>query len=185
MEEENKAIVIAMIIGATILGIGLAMFFNRPYTGFGAVVLAIGLMTLSLIITMRAEEIIHLKIYPSSDRSRTIAEVSVETSSPTESASPPSTEKHVQEVLEPEESYEVQVEQAPEVLEVEEAQQFQEVEETEESPSMYEYAPPPQEAETTGQEPEEPQEAGFAEPEQEQESSIEAYPASSEQNQET
>ncbi len=174
MEEENEAILIAMIIGATILGIGLAMFFNRPYTGYGAVVLAIGLMTLSLIITMRAEEIINLKIYPTAARSETISEVSVENQSPKEPASPPSAETQAQEVLEPREPYEVQIEQAPEVQEVEEApqpsqeaEQIQEVEETEQpyTPSVYE---PEQEEERK------------PEPEYEPDPSIEAAPSYSE-----
>lgn len=184
MEEENAAILLAIIIGAVILGIGLAMFFIRPYTGFGAVVLAIGLMTLSLILTMRAEEIIHLKVYPTAARSKTIADVSVETPSQTESTPQPSAETQAQEVLESREPYEDQVEQVPEVLEVEEAQQIQEVEETEHpyTPSMYESAPSQEEETTTAQE---PQEASFAEPEQEPEPSIEAAPPSSEQGPET
>lgn len=190
MEEENAAILLAIIIGAVILGIGLAMFFIRPYTGFGAVVLAIGLMTLSLILTMRAEEIIHLKVYPTAARSKTIADVSVETPSQTESTPQPSAETQTQEVLESREPYEDQVEQAPEVLEVEEAQQIQEVEETEHpyTPSMYESAPSQEEETTTAQE---PQEASFEEREQEQERkpepepSIEVAPPDSEQSQET
>ncbi len=166
MEEENEAIIFALVIGAVILGIGLAMFFTRPYTGFGAVVLAIGLMTLSLILTMRAEEIIHLKVYPTSSRSKNTAKVSVEPQSPTDST-PPYDETRTQEVSEPE-SYEDQVEQTSEVLEVEDVQ---EVEETESyTPNMYE----PERGEEA-----EPQ------PEYEPEPSIEAAPPSTESDQET
>lgn len=169
MEDENEAIIIALLIGAVILGIGLAMFFNRPFAGYGAVVLAIGLMTLSLIITMRAEEIIHLKIYSNPAQSESIAEISVEPPTSTEPATQPSTEMHTQEASEPEEPYEVQYEQPPEVHEVEEAQEVQEAEETEEfyEPSWYES--------------DQPQESNFEEPEQDYEPSTEAFPPLSEE----
>jgi len=170
MEDENEAIIIALLIGAVILGIGLAMFFNRPFAGYGAVVLAIGLMTLSLIITMRAEEIIHLKIYSNPAHSENIAEISVEPPTSTEPATQPSTEMHTQEA-EPEEPYEIQYEQTPEVHEVEEAQEVQEVEaeETEEfyEPSWYES--------------DQPQESNFEEPEQDYEPSTETFPPLSEE----
>lgn len=127
MEEENEAILFALIIGAVILGIGLAMFFNTPYRGYGAVVLAIGLMTVAMILTMRAEEIIHLKIYPTTTQSKTTARVSVETSAENETVSSAKTN---QEVSEYEEPYEFQDEQAPDVLEVEDTEPF--------TPDMYE-----------------------------------------------
>lgn len=172
MEEENEAILIAIIIGAVILGIGLAMFFNRPYTGFGAVVLAIGLMTLSLILTMRAEEIIHLKIYPTAARSETIAEVSVETQSPT---------KPAPEVLEVEETRQVQ--EVPETPEYHENRELPETEETQQVQQVEENQEPWQTQETPeAEETQEPQEVSFEEPEQEQESSIEVAPPSLEQS---
>jgi len=120
MEEESEAILIALIIGAVILGVGFALFFIRPYTGFGAVVLAIGLMTISLILTMRAEEIIHLKIYPTTERGEITARVSAETMSSAESTRP-STQSQAQEPREP--PPEVQAEQTQETPEAQEPEQ--------------------------------------------------------------
>lgn len=172
MKEENTAILLAMIIGAVILGIGLAMFFNRPFTGYGAVVIAIGLMTLSLILTMRAEEIIHLRIYPTSARSETIPEISVETLSPTEVHEVEET-RQAKEAPETQEYYETQeppqeIEETQQVEETQEPWQTRETPEVEETerpytPSMYE---PEQEEERK------------LEPEYEPEPSIEASPPS-------
>ena len=61
MELENVDVILGMTIASIILGIGLSMFFIQPYTGYGAVVLAIGMMTLSLIITARPRVIERVK----------------------------------------------------------------------------------------------------------------------------
>jgi len=186
MEEENEAILVAMIIGAVILGIGLALFFNRPFTGFGAVVLAIGLMTLSLIITMRAEEIIHLKIYPTAS-SENVAKVSVETPSSMETALSSVQETQAQGVSEGKEE--------PGTQETSETQGPQETGQSQPQ-SMYKPTPTsPQETETTTAQPQTPYETSFEqheqeqectlEPEQEPEASTEAPQPSSEQNRET
>jgi len=53
MELDNEDVLLGMTIASIILGIGLSMFFIYPYTGYGAVVLAIGMMTLALMITTR------------------------------------------------------------------------------------------------------------------------------------
>ena len=53
MELDNVDVLIGMTIASIILGIGLSMFFIHAYTGYGAVVLAIGMMTLSLMVTAR------------------------------------------------------------------------------------------------------------------------------------
>ena len=61
MELENVDVILGMTIASIILGIGLSMFFIQPYTGYGAVVLAIGMMTLSLMITARPRVIERVK----------------------------------------------------------------------------------------------------------------------------
>jgi len=61
MELDNVDVLLGMTIGAIILGIGLSMFFIQPYTGYGAVVLAIGMMTLALMITARPRVIERVK----------------------------------------------------------------------------------------------------------------------------
>jgi len=53
MELDNIDVLLGMIISCIILGIGLSLFFTQAYTGYGAVVLAIGMMTMSLMITAR------------------------------------------------------------------------------------------------------------------------------------
>lgn len=61
MELDNIDVLLGMIIGCIIIGIGLSLFFTRAYTGYGAVVLAIGMMTLSLMITARPRVIERVK----------------------------------------------------------------------------------------------------------------------------
>lgn len=61
MELDNVDVLLGMTISAIILGIGLSMFFIQPYTGYGAVVLAIGMMTLALMITARPRVIERVK----------------------------------------------------------------------------------------------------------------------------
>jgi len=57
MELDNEDILLGMTIASIILGIGISMFFIPSYTGYGAVVLAIGMMTLALMITARPKVI--------------------------------------------------------------------------------------------------------------------------------
>jgi len=61
MELDNVDVLLGMTIASVILGIGLSMFFIHPYTGYGAVVLAIGMMTLALMITARPRVIERVK----------------------------------------------------------------------------------------------------------------------------
>jgi len=61
MELDNVDVLLGMTIASIILGIGLSMFFIQPYTGYGAVVLAIGMMTLALMITARPRVIERVK----------------------------------------------------------------------------------------------------------------------------
>jgi len=61
MELENVDVLLGMTIASIILGIGLSLFFIQPYTGYGAVVLAIGMMTLALMITARPRVIERVK----------------------------------------------------------------------------------------------------------------------------
>ena len=61
MELDNEDVLLGMTIASIILGIGLSMFFIHPYTGYGAVVLAIGMMTLALMITARPRVIERVK----------------------------------------------------------------------------------------------------------------------------
>jgi hypothetical protein len=61
MELDNIDVLLGMIIGCVILGLGLSLFLNRTYTGYGAIVLAIGMMTLSLMITARPRVIERVK----------------------------------------------------------------------------------------------------------------------------
>jgi len=61
MELDNVDVILGMIIASIILGIGVSMFFIHPYTGYGAVVLAIGMMTLALMITARPRVIERVK----------------------------------------------------------------------------------------------------------------------------
>ena len=61
MELDNVDVLIGMTIASIILGIGLSMFFIQPYTGYGAVVMAIGMMTLSLMVTARPRVIERVK----------------------------------------------------------------------------------------------------------------------------
>jgi len=61
MELDNEDVLIGMTIASIILGIGLSMFFIHPYTGYGAVVIAIGMMTLALMITARPRVIERVK----------------------------------------------------------------------------------------------------------------------------
>jgi type IV secretory pathway VirB10-like protein len=61
MELDNVDVLLGMIIGCIILGIGLSLFFTQSYTGYGAVVMAIGMMTLSLMITARPRVIERVK----------------------------------------------------------------------------------------------------------------------------
>jgi len=61
MQLDNEDVLLGMTISAIILGIGLSMFFIHPYTGYGAVVLAIGMMTLALMITARPRVIERVK----------------------------------------------------------------------------------------------------------------------------
>jgi len=61
MELDNADVLLGMTIASVILGIGLSMFFIYPYTGYGAVVLAIGMMTLALMITARPRVIERVK----------------------------------------------------------------------------------------------------------------------------
>jgi hypothetical protein len=61
MELDNLDVLLGMTIASIILGIGLSMFFIPPYTGYGAVVLAIGMMTLALMIVARPRVIERVK----------------------------------------------------------------------------------------------------------------------------
>jgi len=61
MELDNADVLLGMTIASVILGIGLSMFFINPYTGYGAVVIAIGMMTLALMITARPKVIERVK----------------------------------------------------------------------------------------------------------------------------
>jgi len=61
MELDNVDVLLGMTIASVILGIGLSMFFIPPYTGYGAVVLAIGMMTLAVMITARPRVIERVK----------------------------------------------------------------------------------------------------------------------------
>lgn len=61
MELDNVDVLLGMTIASIILGIGLSMFFIQPYTGYGAVVLAIGMMTLAIMITARPRVIERVK----------------------------------------------------------------------------------------------------------------------------
>jgi hypothetical protein len=61
MELDNIDVLLGMIIGCIILGLGLSLFFTQSYTGYGAIVLAIGMMTLSLMITARPRVIERVK----------------------------------------------------------------------------------------------------------------------------
>jgi len=61
MDLNNEDVLLGMTIASVILGIGLSMFFFQPYTGYGAVVLAIGMMTLALMITARPRVIERVK----------------------------------------------------------------------------------------------------------------------------
>jgi len=61
MELDNVDVLLGMIIGCIILGIGFSLFFTQSYTGYGAVVMAIGMMTLSLMITARPRVIERVK----------------------------------------------------------------------------------------------------------------------------
>jgi len=61
MELDNEDVLLGMTIASIILGIGLSMFFIHPYTGYGAVVLAIGMMTLALMITAKPRVIERVK----------------------------------------------------------------------------------------------------------------------------
>lgn len=61
MELDNVDVLLGMTIASIILGIGLSMFFIQPYTGYGGVVLAIGMMTLALMITARPRVIERVK----------------------------------------------------------------------------------------------------------------------------
>jgi len=61
MELDNVDVLLGMTIASIILGIGLSMFFIQPYTGYGAVVLAVGMMTLALMITARPRVIERVK----------------------------------------------------------------------------------------------------------------------------
>jgi len=61
MELDNVDVLLGMTIASIILGMGLSMFFIQPYTGYGAVVLAIGMMTLALMITARPRVIERVK----------------------------------------------------------------------------------------------------------------------------
>lgn len=61
MELDNVDVLLGMTIASIILGIGLSMFFIHPYTGYGAVVLAVGMMTLALMITARPRVIERVK----------------------------------------------------------------------------------------------------------------------------
>jgi len=61
MELENVDVLLGMTIASIILGIGLSMFFIPPYTGYGAVVLAIGMMTLAMMIVARPRVIERVK----------------------------------------------------------------------------------------------------------------------------
>jgi len=61
MELDNVDVLLGMTIASIILGIGLSLFFIQPYTGYGAVVLAIGMMTLAVMITARPRVIERVK----------------------------------------------------------------------------------------------------------------------------
>jgi len=61
MELDNQDVLLGLTIASIILGIGVSMFFIQPYTGYGAVVLAIGMMTLALMITARPRVIERVK----------------------------------------------------------------------------------------------------------------------------
>ena len=61
MELNNIDVLLGMIIACIILGMGLTLFFSQGYTGYGAVVLAIGMMTMSLMITARPRVIERVK----------------------------------------------------------------------------------------------------------------------------
>jgi len=61
MELDNVDVLLGMTIAAIILGIGVSMFFIYPFTGYGAVVLAIGMMTFALMITARPRVIERVK----------------------------------------------------------------------------------------------------------------------------
>jgi len=61
MELDNVDVLLGMTIASIILGIGVSMFFINPYTGYGAVVLAIGMMTFAIMITARPRVIERVK----------------------------------------------------------------------------------------------------------------------------
>jgi predicted lipid-binding transport protein (Tim44 family) len=61
MELDNVDVLLGMTIASIILGIGISMFFMHSYTGYGAVILAIGMMTLALTITARPRVIERVK----------------------------------------------------------------------------------------------------------------------------
>jgi len=60
MELDNVDVLLGMTIASIIIGIGLSMFFISHYND-GAVVLAIGMMTLALMITARPRVIERVK----------------------------------------------------------------------------------------------------------------------------
>ena len=61
MELDNVDVLLGMIIGSIILGMGLSIFVINPHNEDGAVVLAIGMMTMALMITARPRVIERVK----------------------------------------------------------------------------------------------------------------------------
>lgn len=58
MNLNNEDTLLGLAIGAIIVGLGISMLFMRGYVGDGAVVLAIGLMTLALVTAVRSEKVV-------------------------------------------------------------------------------------------------------------------------------
>jgi len=55
-DADDEDTLLGLAIGAIILGLGFSMLFIRNFTGDGAVVLSIGLMTLAIVIAIRSEK---------------------------------------------------------------------------------------------------------------------------------
>lgn len=69
MITEDEAFWAGMAVATMMLGGGFSMLFLYAFTGFGAVVLALGLMTMALIIQMRAKAVDQVE-YPTPYESR-------------------------------------------------------------------------------------------------------------------
>jgi len=63
MITEEEAFWAGIAVAVMMLGGGFSMLFLQAFTGFGAVVLALGLMTMALTIQMRAKPIEHVETW--------------------------------------------------------------------------------------------------------------------------